>query len=45
MITTEALEIVKAVRDLLSLSDEELDYLDHTTEQEFWERYAPTDRV
>lgn len=45
MITTEALEIVKAVRDLLALSDEELDYLDHTTEQEFWERYAPTNRV
>lgn len=45
MITTEALEIVKAVRDLLRLSDEELDYLDYTTEQEFWERYAPTDRV
>ena len=45
MITTEALEIVRAVRDLLGLSDEELDYLDYTTEQEFWERYAPTDRV
>jgi hypothetical protein len=45
MITTEALEIFKAVKDLLALSDEELDYIDYTTEQEFWERYAPTDRV
>jgi len=36
---TEAERFIETILDLLDLSDEELDYLDITTDREFYERY------